>query len=158
MISSIASLRITAKFGILASALGLAMLALGGMALRGIDGLIDDLVQVEHEGDAATHAARINASFAHIRRLEFRAATDRTAEIDEIRSEIGAFQARYRESLEAVGQHAGPRRQAVLAQLAPAADRYLAAVARTLTAAERQDAEANRMVYASLQDSSRSTS
>uniref|UniRef100_UPI00036196D7 methyl-accepting chemotaxis protein n=1 Tax=Elioraea tepidiphila TaxID=457934 RepID=UPI00036196D7 len=152
MISAIASLRITAKFGILAAALGLAMLTLGGMALRGIDRLIDDLVRVEKEGDAAAHAARINASFAHIRRLEFRAATDRTAEIGAIRSEISQFHARFRMGAEAIGAHAGAERQGMLAELAPAAERYMAGVARTLAAAERQDAEANRIVYASLQD------
>ncbi len=120
------------------------MLALGGMGLRGINAPVDDLAQVKQTGDAAMHAARMNAVFAHVRRLEFRAATDRSADIGRIRSEIGAFQARYRESLEAIRQHAGPRRQAVLAQLAPAAERYLAGVARTLAAAERQDAAAQK--------------
>lgn len=148
--SFLSSLRITGKLTVLAGGLGFAVVGLGTASLFAVRALQQDLHNVAVEGDVATYAARTNAVFAHIRRLELRLAADRSTDVGEYRRQIATYVSQFRDGLHRVRDAAGPARREILDRLTPAVESYLAGVERSLTAAQRGEADLDRVVMANL--------
>ncbi|TQF77340.1 HAMP domain-containing protein [Elioraea sp. Yellowstone] len=134
---TLASIRFTTKINVFALSLTVLLAVVAGTGLTSLATLSGRLHDVAGAGHSASEAGRMARSVLQIRRRENQIAAEPTAEVvAAARAAMAEQAAFFRNTLVEAKTIAGPARQAVLARLEQAFDRYHAAAGATLQAAE----------------------